>query len=240
MKKRLSLLLITAAAATFLTACARSAQTQDTVGAEPQVQTGDAVSEEESTDGSGDAATLPDLTESRPVAYAPCVRVNGVIYQDTGFLSSMVGCGNMDGKITTSVESTQLPAKDDEANFGKGYGYQFGADDTLLVYWDDEPHIFRNVDSVDTSIPAEVAEAIAARIAASGDQFYGLALEVTYIAVADGFQEMSAGDYVVSADNLMDEVQTGDTVEIWFSGYIQETDPAQIGLAYRIEKVNEK
>lgn len=156
MKKRLSLLLITAAAATFLTACARSAQTQDTVGAEPQVQTGDAVSEEESTDGSGDAATLPDLTESRPVAYAPCVRVNGVIYQDTGFLSSMVGCGNMDGKITTSVESTQLPAKDDEANFGKGYGYQFGADDTLLVYWDDEPHIFRNVDSVDTSIPAEV------------------------------------------------------------------------------------
>lgn len=51
----------------------------------------------------------------------------------------MVGCGNMDGKITTSVESTQLPAKDDEANFGKGYGYQFGADYTLLVYWDDEP-----------------------------------------------------------------------------------------------------
>ena len=97
MKKRLSLLLITAAVATFLTACARSAQTQDTVGVEPQVQTGDAVSEEESTDGSGDAATLPDLTESRPVAYAPCVRVNGVIYQDTGFLSSMVGCGNMDG-----------------------------------------------------------------------------------------------------------------------------------------------
>jgi len=38
----------------------------------------------------------------------------------------------------------------------------------------------------------------------------------------------------------MDEVQPGDTVEIWFSGYIQETDPAQIGLAYRIEKVNEK
>ena len=40
--------------------------------------------------------------------------------------------------------------------------------------------------------------------------------------------------------NLMDEVQTGDTVEIWFSGYIRETYPAQIGLAYRIEKVNEK
>ena len=234
MKKTISLLLI-AAAATFLTACARSAQTQDTVGAEPQVQTADVASEEESTDGFGDAVTLPELTESRPVGYAPCVRVNGVIYQDTGFLSSMVGCGNMDGKITTSVESTQLPAKDDEANFGKGYGYQFGADDTLLVYWDDEPHIFQNVDSADTSIPAEVLH-----FTAEVKEVNEGNLLVTYIAVADGFQEMSAGDYVVSADNLMDEVQTGDTVEIWFSGYIQETYPAQIGQAYRIEKIDAK
>ncbi len=234
MKKRLSLLLITAVAATFLTACG-GANPQDTVGAEPQVQTADAASEEESTDGFGDAATLPELTESRPVGYAPCVRVNGVIYQDTGFLSSMVGCGNMDGKITSVVESTQLPAKDDEANFGKGYGYQFGADDTLLVYWDDEPHIFRNVDSADTSIPAEVLH-----FTAEVKEVNEGNLLVTYIAVADGFLEMSAGDYVVSTDNLMDEVQTGDTVEIWFSGYIRETYPAQIGLAYRIEKVNEK
>ncbi len=233
MKKTISLLLITAA--TFLTACAGSAQTRDTVGAEPQVQTADAVSEEESTDGSDDAVTLPELTESRPVGYAPCVRVNGVIYQDTGFLSSMVGCGNMDGKITSVVESTQLPAKDDEANFGKGYGYQFGADDTLLVYWDDEPHIFRNVDSADTSIPAEVLH-----FTAEVKEVNEGNLLVTYIAVADGFQEMSAGDYVVSTDNLTAQVQPGDTVEIWFSGYIQETYPAQIGQAYRIEKMNEK
>lgn len=106
----------------------------------------------------------------------------------------------MDGKITTSVESTQLPAKDDEANFGKGYGYQFGADDTLLVYWNDESHIFRDVDSADTSIPAEVLHFMAeVKEVNEGN------LLVTYIAVADGFQEMSAGDYVVSADNLMDE-----------------------------------
>lgn len=235
MKKLHSMLLLAATAATFLSACAGSAQTQDSVGAEPQVQTADAASEEESTDGSGDAVTLPDLTESRPVGYAPCVRVNGVIYQDTGFLSSMVGCGNMDGKITSVVESTQLPAKDDEANFGKGYGYQFGADDSLLVYWDDEPHIFRNVDSADTSIPAEVLH-----FTAEVKEVNEGNLLVTYIAVADGFQEMSAGDYVVSTDNLAAQVQPGDTVEIWFSGYIQETYPAQIGQAYRIEKMNEK
>ena len=72
MKKTISLLLI-AAAATFLTACARSAQTQDTVGAEPQVQTGDAVSEEESTDGSGDAATPVSYTHL-PGARQPPIR----------------------------------------------------------------------------------------------------------------------------------------------------------------------
>ena len=88
---------------------------------------------------------------------------------------------------------------------------------------------------MDTSIPAEVLH-----FTAEVKEVNEGNLLVTYIAVADGFKEMSAGDYVVSTDNLMDEVQTGDTVEIWFSGYIQETDPAQIGLAYRIEKVNEK
>ena len=233
MKKLLSMLLLTATAATFLAACAGGAKTQESIGAEPQVQTADAASDEENTDGSDDAVTLPDLTESRPVALAPCVMVNGVIYQDTGFLSSMVGCGNIDGKITSVVESTQLPTKDDEANFGKGYGYQYGVDGTLIVYWDNEPRIFRDTDSTDTSIPSEVAH-FTAEVKEVNDGN----LLVTYIAVAEGFREMSAGDYVVSTDNLMDEVQTGDTVEIWFSGYIQETYPAQIGLAYRIEKTN--
>lgn len=229
MRKSRYLLLMTATAAALLAGC--GAKNQDTVGAEPQVQTADAAPDEENTDGSGDAVTLPDLTESRPVAFAPCVMVNGVIYQDTGFLSSAIGCGNMDGTITSVVESTQLPGEDNEANFGKGYGYQFGADDTLIVYWDDEPHIFRNMDSTDTSIPAEVMH-FTAEVKEVGD----VNLLVTYIAAAEGFQEMSAGDYVVSADNLMDEVQPGDTVEVWFNGYIQETYPAQIGLAYRIEK----
>ena len=42
---------------------------------------------------------------------------------------------------------------------------------------------------------------------------------------------------MISKDNLQDEVQVRDTVEIWTNGIILETYPAQIGLAYRIEKV---
>lgn len=61
MKKLHRMLLLAAAAATFLTACAGSAQTQDTVGAEPQVQTADAASEEESTDDSVTRSHCPIL-----------------------------------------------------------------------------------------------------------------------------------------------------------------------------------
>ena len=62
-------------------------------------------------------------------------------------------------------------------------------------------------------------------------------LLVTYISTAEGFLELSEGDYVISKDNLQGEGQEGDTVEIWTNGIILETYPAQIGLAYRIEKV---
>ena len=227
--KKLRVILLITATATFLTACAGGAATQE--GADPQVQTAEAGSGSEDAEHSDDAVTLPDLTEFRPVANPPSVMVNGIIYQDTGFLDSMVGCGNMDGWITSSVEGTQMPAEDNQSNFGEGYGYQFGADDTLIVYWDEEPRIFRNVDSTDMGISAEVAH-FTAKVKEVNDGN----LLVTYIAVADGFREMSAGDYVVSTDNLQDEVQPGDTVEVWFDGSVRETYPAQIGLAYRIEK----
>lgn len=229
MKKSRVIFLITATA-TFLAACAGGARTQESIGADPQVQTaGEAPVSK--ADGSNDAVTLPDLTESRPVAFAPCVMVDGVIYQDTGYLSSMVGCGNMDGEITSAVEGAEMPEKNDQSNFGSGYSYQYGADGTLIVYWDDAPRIFRDMDSTDTSIPAEVA-----RFTAEIKEVNDGNLLVTYIAAAEGFAKMSAGDYVVSKDNLLDEVQPGDTVEIWFDGSIRETYPAQIGLAYRIEK----
>lgn len=59
---------------------------------------------------------------------------------------------------------------------------------------------------------------------------------VTYLSTADGFMELSDGDYVMSTDNLLDEVQKGDVVTIWFGGIILETAPAQLTNVYRIEK----
>ena len=38
----------------------------------------------------------------------PCVMVDGILYQDTGFVDSMVRCGNMDGEIDSAVDATEL------------------------------------------------------------------------------------------------------------------------------------
>ena len=94
------------------------------------------------------------------------------------------------------------------------------------------PIIFRDINSTDTTIPEEVLH-FTAKVKEVNDGN----LLVTYVSTAEGFLELSEGDYVISKDNLQDEVQVGDTVEIWTNGIILETYPAQIGLAYRIEKV---
>lgn len=179
--------------------------------------------------GAGDAVTLPDLTEQRPVAYPPCVRVDGVVYQDTGFVSSMPGCGNMDGEITSQVDGTKLPDQDDQSNFGTGYAYQRGGDGLLLVKMDERMEIFRDMDSTDSSIPPQVLH-FTAEVKAVNEG----SLLVTYISTAEGFSPLSEGEYTASTDNLLDEVQVGDQVEIWCDGNILETYPAQLGLVYRI------
>ena len=202
-----------------------TAQDQAKTDAAHEVQTQDAT-------GAGDAVTLPDLTEQRPVAYPPCVRVDGVVYQDTGFVSSMPGCGNMDGEITSQVDGTKLPDQDDQSNFGTGYSYQRGGDGLLLVKMDERMEIFRDMDSTDSSIPPQVLH-FTAEVKAVNDG----SLLVTCLSTAEGFAPLSEGEYTASTDNLLDEVQVDDQVEIWCDGNILETYPAQLGLVYRIEKI---
>ena len=182
--------------------------------------------------GAGDAVTLPDLTEERPVAYPPCVRVDGVVYQDTGYVSSMPGCGNMDGEITSQVDGTKLPDQDNQSNFGTGYAYQRGGDGLLLVKMDEKMEIFRDMDSTDTSIPPQVLH-FTAEVKAVNEG----SLRVTCLSTAEGFSPLSEGEYTASTDNLQDQVQAGNRVEIWCDGNILETYPARLGLVYRIEKI---
>ena len=164
-------------------------------------------------------------------AYPPCVMVDGVVYKDTGYIDSMPGCGMMDGEIVLTVEGTALPSQNNQSNFGSGYQYQIRSEGQLMVVVDGERRIFRDIENEETSIPMQVIHFNAAVKEITEDG----RLLVTHISTAEGFR-MTGGDYFVSAENLVETVQVGDVVTIWFSGVIKETSPAQIGVVYRIAK----
>ena len=69
----------------------------------------------------------------------PMVRIDGKLYYDTGRESIMdARCGTMDGEITSTVDGTEIPTEDNQSNFGSGFGYQYGADDTIEIYMNDK------------------------------------------------------------------------------------------------------
>ncbi len=73
----------------------------------------------------------------------PMVRINGKLYYDTGKESTVSDrCGNMDGEITSTVDGTEIPMEDNQSNFGSGFGYQYGADDTIEVYMNEKWVVF--------------------------------------------------------------------------------------------------
>ena len=90
--------------------------------------------QDSSSSGSSDGSDA-----SAPGVYMPRMfMVDGVLYEDTGRESTVdARCGNMDGEITSSVESWQQPEEDGQSNFGSGFGYQIGMEpDTLEILQD--------------------------------------------------------------------------------------------------------
>ena len=86
---------------------------------------------------------------SAPGSYMPrMLMVDGVLYEDAGCEDTTEGrCGNMDGEITSSVESWQQPEEDGQSNFGSGFGYLIGMEpDTLEILQDGHWLVFRAVE----------------------------------------------------------------------------------------------
>ena len=56
----------------------------------------------------------------------PMVMVDGKLYYDTGKESTVSArCGVMDGEITSTVDGSEIPTKDNQSNFGTGFEYQY-------------------------------------------------------------------------------------------------------------------
>lgn len=76
-------------------------------------------------------------------AVIPMVMVNDKYYYDTGRESGRADRSpDIDGEITSTVEGTEKPAKNNQSNFGAGYVYQFGENDTIEVQIDEKWIIF--------------------------------------------------------------------------------------------------
>ena len=84
------------------------------------------------------------LRSSSNHSYIISVRVNGKLCYDTGRESTISArCGNMDGEITSTVDETEIPTEDNQSNFGSGFGYQYGPDDTIEIYINEKWLVFK-------------------------------------------------------------------------------------------------
>lgn len=88
--------------------------------------------------------TLPEQIKADAMQdRIPMVRIDGRLYCDTGRESTVSGrCGNLDGEITSTVEGTEIPVEDNQSNFGSGFGYQYGTDDTIEIFMNEKWFIF--------------------------------------------------------------------------------------------------
>lgn len=70
------------------------------------------------------------------------IKVNDEYYYSEGKESEFgARCGVTDGEITSTVEQTEIPNKNNQSNFGKGYGYQY-VDNTIEVNIDGKWIVF--------------------------------------------------------------------------------------------------
>lgn len=93
------------------------------------------------------AVPLSDEVQAEPEpvfesTMIPMVKVDGVVYLDTGIRSSEE-TSRCDGSITSRVSNDKRPTEDDQSNFGLDYSYRYGeAEGTIEVCVEDSWLVF--------------------------------------------------------------------------------------------------
>ena len=74
----------------------------------------------------------------------PTVMIDGIKYGTTGqsityyTWDAPQNGGYYDGEITSTVDAHESPTENDQSNFGIGYKYRYGEDNTVLVFIENE------------------------------------------------------------------------------------------------------
>lgn len=72
----------------------------------------------------------------------PMVMVDGKLFYDTGE-TIITKCGTYDGEITSSVDGSEIPVKNNQSNFGKGFGYLYSpGDDRVVIHMNEKWCVF--------------------------------------------------------------------------------------------------
>ncbi len=191
----------------------------------------------------------PTKTKILEHDYVRMVMVKGQLYQDTGYVDSLIGCGTPDGTIVTTVGKTAKPKIDDQSNFGKGYDYQLADNSHIRVSIDNRWVIFQNLAISSLQIPDSVAH-FSAEITKVSDG----TLLIDLTAVPKQFSWIFRNQEIAKIKpislpikNLADkpvinEELLGKKVEIWFDGSIKNTESEQsqsieLGKVYKIKVV---
>lgn len=173
----------------------------------------------------------------------PMVKVDGVVYADTGYKNAMVTCGTPDGEIKTTVEDNKKPVNDDESNFGKGYNYQIWGKGYINVQTDNGWTLFRDIDlkEENSQIPKWVAHFTAKVIRVEDDS---LMVEATEIDDDFSFNDLLTKPISLPMDHLENggggesagQALEGKSVEVYFGGEIKNTQP-ESSLPISLEEV---
>ena len=138
MKKRL-LLVLSISIMLLMSACGKQTVSSD----EQTVESTTAV-ETQPNDNEKEATSEIEMTETEqssteiPGDRIPMVMVDGLLYYDTGKESTLEGrCGMMDGEITSTVDVSEIPTEDNQSNFGTGFGYQYGINNSIDIQMED-------------------------------------------------------------------------------------------------------
>ncbi len=83
-------------------------------------------------------AETPAGTETPQTEPGKAIMIEGTLYYASHDSEVEGRCGVMDGTITSTVEEGRLPTESNQSNFGEGYGYQYGLENTIEVYFPEE------------------------------------------------------------------------------------------------------
>lgn len=77
------------------------------------------------------------------------IMIDGRLYYNTGKESTIKArCGNLDGNITSNINSNQIPSIDDQSNFEGNYGYQRIGRNNVELYINNKWIVFEAKDTI--------------------------------------------------------------------------------------------